>query len=153
VTKTNMSYLEDLVVGAQFTTNGRTITETDIVMFAGLSGDYSPMHTDEEWSRQNHPFGTRVAHGMLIASISYGLRVDVLDLLDVVGWMEVTRRFVAPVRAGDTITSHWTLREIRPSSSRPTTGVVVADIEVTNQDGTVVQAGHDVWLVNSRGAQ
>jgi acyl dehydratase len=145
-----MYYLEDLEVGRRIETAGRTITEADIVLFAGLSGDHSPMHIDEEWAREHHAFGGRVAHGMLIASATYPLRAPVVDYLDLVGWMEVVRRFRGPVRAGDTVRATWVIEEVRPSSSRPGTGVVRLGIEVRNQHGEVVQDGHDILLVNAR---
>jgi 3-hydroxybutyryl-CoA dehydratase len=148
----DMYYLEDLEIGRRVETAGRTITEADIVAFAGLSGDYSPMHVDEEWARKNHAFGGRVAHGMLIASVSYALRAPVVDYLNLVGWLEVVRRFGRPVRAGDTVRATWTIEEVRPSNSRPGTGVVRLAIEVRNQHGEVVQDGHDILLVNARGA-
>lgn len=147
----DMYYLEDLEIGRRIETAGRTITEADIVAFAGLSGDFSPMHVDEEWARTNHAFGGRVAHGMLIASVSYPLRAPVVDFLDLVGWLEAVRRFRRPVRAGDTIRATWIIEEVRPSTSRPGTGVVRLAIEVRNQSGDVVQDGHDVLLVNARG--
>ncbi|MFD5574484.1 MaoC family dehydratase [Streptomyces cadmiisoli] len=143
-------HLEDLLAGTTFGTAGRTVTEADIVTFAGLSGDYAPMHVDDAWSRANHPFGSRFAHGMLVASMSYALRTPMLDHLHVVAWLQTTRRFVAPVRPGDTVTATWTIAEARERASDHRTGVVTADIEVRNQDGVVVQQGSDVWLVERR---
>jgi acyl dehydratase len=148
----DMYYLEDLEVGRRIQSAGRTITEADIVAFAGLSGDFSPMHVDEEWARENHAFGGRVAHGMLIASVTYPLRAPVVDFLDLVGWLEAVRRFRSPVRAGDTVRVTWTIEEVRPSKSRPGTGVVKLGIEVRNQHGEVVQDGQDILLVNARSA-
>src|SRR5262249_60470917 len=117
--------------------------------FAGLSGAFSPMPVDEEWARKNHAFGGRVAHGMLIASVSYALRAPVVDFLDVVGWMEAVRRFRNPVRAGDTIRATWIIEEVRPSNSRLGTGVVRLGIEGRNQHGDVVQDRYDILLVNA----
>jgi acyl dehydratase len=147
----DMYYLEDLEIGRRIETSGRTITEADIVAFAGLSGDFSPMHVDEEWARKNHAFGGRVAHGMLVASATYALRAPVVDYLDLVGWLEAVRRFRKPVRAGDTVRATWVVEQVRPSNSRPGTGVVRLGIEVRNQHGDVVQEGYDVLLVNYRG--
>src|SRR5690242_21421744 len=65
-------YFEDFPVGAEHVTRGRTITEADIVNFAGLSGDFIELHTNEEYARQT-PFGRRIAHGALVFSISTGL--------------------------------------------------------------------------------
>jgi acyl dehydratase len=143
-------YLEDVQPGTTTKSWGRTITEADIVNFAGLSGDYNPLHVDEVWARENTPYGGRIAPGMLVTSISYALRADILDALSTVGWLEATRRFRNPVRPGDTVHAVWTVRETRPSKSRPGTGIVILDIEVLNQDGVVVQEGHDVVLVDRR---
>jgi acyl dehydratase len=148
----DMYYLEDLEVGRRIETAGRTITEADIVAFAGLSGDFSPMHVDEEWARANHAFGGRVAHGMLVTSVTYPLRAPVVDFLNLVGWLEAVRRFRSPVRPGDTVRATWIVEDVRPSNSRPGTGVVKLGIEVRNQHADVVQDGHDILLVNARNA-
>jgi 3-hydroxybutyryl-CoA dehydratase len=143
--------LEDLVVGTTTTSAARTITEADIVMFSGLSGDYSPLHTDDEWARANTEFGGRIAQGMLVASISYALRAEIVDSLSTIGWMEEKRQFVKPVFAGDTVHSVWTVKEVRPSKSRPEAGIAVLDIEVYNQNDEVVQIGYDVLMLHRRG--
>lgn len=150
MTTNDMYYLDDLIVGQQVPTAGRTITEADIVAFTGLSGDFHPMHIDEEWARQHHAFGGRVAQGMLIASVTYPLRASVIDNIDLVGWMEELRRFRAPVRAGDTVRALWTVEEVRESTSRPGTGIVRLGITVTNQHGDTVQDGYDILMVNKR---
>jgi 3-hydroxybutyryl-CoA dehydratase len=142
-----ISYLEDLEPGQRFLSGGRTMTEADIVAFAGISGDFSPLHTDEQWVRDHTPFTGRIAHGLLVLSVSSGLRTPGLDDLEVIAYLEETRAFVAPTYPGDTIRARWTVRELRRSGSRPTTGVVTVDVEVFKQDETVVQRGHDVWLV------
>jgi 3-hydroxybutyryl-CoA dehydratase len=147
---TDMYYLDDLTIGQQVPTAGRTITEADIIGFSGLSGDFHPMHIDEEWAREHHAFGGRVAQGMLIASITYPLRASVIDNIDLVGWMEELRRFRAPVRAGDTVRALWTVEEVRESASRPGTGIVRLGITVTNQRGDTVQDGYDILMVNKR---
>jgi acyl dehydratase len=66
-------YFEDFQVGQRFTTPARTVTEADIVHFAGVSGDYNPIHTDAEFTRST-PFGARIAHGLLVLSMLTGLR-------------------------------------------------------------------------------
>lgn len=144
------AYLEDLESGQEFVSGGRTMTEADIVAFAGISGDFSPLHTDEQWVRDNTPFDGRIAHGLLVLSASSGLRTPGLDDLEVIAYLEEARSFVAPTYPGDTIRARWTVRELRRSTSRPTMGVVTVDVEVFKQDETVVQRGHDVWLVAAR---
>lgn len=141
---------DDLHPGLNFTSAGRTITEADIVAFAGVSGDFSPLHTDEQWVREHTPFDGRIAHGLLVLSASSGLRTPGLDDLEVIAYLEAARAFVAPTYPGDTIRARWTVRGLRRSKSRPATGVVTVDVKVFKQDGSVVQRGHDVWLVAAR---
>jgi len=142
-------YLEDLPAGLEVTTARRTVTESDIVTFAGVSGDFNPLHTDESFVREHTPFRGRIAHGLLVLAIASGLRSE-LDHVQSVAFLEVRREFVAPTYPGDTIHARWTVEEARPSTSRPGTGVVRLRIEVMNQAGEVVQRGTDVWLVASR---
>ena len=143
-----MLYLEDVSVGDTFTTVARTVTETDIVSFACLSGDFNPLHMDHEWARRG-PFGRPIAHGLLSLSISSGLpsRLDQLALL---AFLEETRKFKGPVFPGDTIRCVYTVSEVIPSSSKPERGVVKLDVRLDNQRGESVQLGEDVLLVERR---
>jgi len=142
-------YLEDLPAGLEVTTARRTVTESDIVTFAGVSGDFNPLHTDESFVREHTPFRGRIAHGLLVLAIASGLRSE-LDRVQSVAFLEVRREFVAPTYPGDTIHARWTVEDARPSTSRPGTGVVRLRIEVMNQAGEVVQRGTDAWLVAAR---
>ncbi|MDF5758299.1 MaoC/PaaZ C-terminal domain-containing protein [Spongiactinospora sp. TRM90649] len=137
----------DLTAGETHVSAGRTVTEADIVSFAGLSGDFNPLHTDEQWAAANTPYGGRIAHGLLVLSISSGLRTPGIDELNVLGYLNVERAMVAPTRAGDTIRATQTIAGLRPSRSRPGSGVVTVEVTVADQDGTVVQRGTDVLLV------
>lgn len=143
-------YMDHLEPGTEFVSAGRTVTESDIVAFAGLSGDYNPLHTDEVWARAHTPFAGRIAHGALILSISEGLRTPGLDEVEVVAFLELTRSFVAPTYPGDTIHARWAVQDRRRSRSRPEAGVVTVSVQVVNQDNTVVQRGTDVYLVGVR---
>ena len=142
-------YLEDIEVGMEMTSARRTVTEADIVAFAGLSGDYNPLHTDEIFAREETPFRGRIAHGLLVLSIADGLR-NLFDDWAHLAWLEVQRRFVGPTYPGDTIHAVRSVEDVRPSTSRPGTGVVTVTIEVVKQDGEVVQRGRDVLLVSAR---
>jgi acyl dehydratase len=144
-------YLEDLQPGQQLRSAGRTITDADILAFAGVSGDFNELHMNEEWVKANTPFTGRVAHGLLVLGIASGLRTAVLDELYVIAYLNVERAFTAPTYAGDTISARWTVGEIRPSRSRPHAGIVRLDCEVAKSDGTVVQHGADVCLIGRRG--
>src|ERR1700719_1640995 len=97
-------YFEDFVLESATTSRGRTITEADIVNFAGLSGDFVELHMNEEFAKKG-PFGRRIAHGALIFSISTGLMIQMtVELEAIIAFYGVDRlRFIAPVFIGDTI--------------------------------------------------
>jgi 3-hydroxybutyryl-CoA dehydratase len=138
---------DQLSLGDTFLSTGRTITEADIVAFAGLSGDYNPLHTDAQWVAENTPFQGRIAHGLLVLAISSGLRTPGLDQLEILAFLDVRRAMKAPTYPGDTLRVHNTVAALRPSSSQQGSGVVTMSIEVTNQRGEVVQVGEDIYLV------
>lgn len=142
-------FFEDFEQGAAVTSRGRTITETDIVMFAGLTGDYIELHTNEEFARQTM-FGRRVAHGALVFSISIGLGTR-MNLLDdtVVAFAGIDRlRFVAPVFIGDTIKV--TKKVAERQEVGPKQGVVVFESRVLNQREELVLIYHDKMVVKRR---
>jgi 3-hydroxybutyryl-CoA dehydratase len=143
---------DDIKVGRRFSSLRRTITEADIVNFAGLSGDFNPLHTDEEWVRENTPFEGRIAHGLLSTSIASGLPSEYAYDWDIVAYLECSRRFQAPVYPGDTLQARYEVVDMRTSASRPDTGVVSLDVALVKQDETVVQSGKDVVLVARRNA-
>jgi acyl dehydratase len=142
-------YLEDIQDGQAWETARRTVTEADIVNFCGISGDFNALHTDERFIREETPFRERIAHGLLVLSMASGLKSDADDW-HVIAYLEEQRRFVAPVYAGDTISARWRVESVRRSRSRPGTGIVTLQVEVVNQDDTVVQTGTDVLLVGAR---
>ena len=143
-------YIEDFKAGQELTTAARTVTEADVVAFAGLSGDYNSLHTDAEYAKGTQ-FGQRIAHGMLAFSIATGLgvRTGVLDgtvlaFLGIEDW-----KFLKPVFIGDTIRLRWTVTEAR-LSSKPGSGVLKRRMEILNQRNEVVQTGTTAALVKSR---
>jgi 3-hydroxybutyryl-CoA dehydratase len=142
-------YFEQFEVGGQQVSQGRTITEADIVMFAGLSGDYTQLHTDEEFAHQT-PFGRRIAHGMLVLSIATGMAAQ-LGFLEgtVLAFRELSMKFSLPVFPGDTIHVKATCKETKPMP-RLGGGLVVFDVCVINQDGKIVQRGDWQVLVASK---
>jgi len=115
--KTLNQYFDDLEVGDFFISRSRTLTETDIVMFSGLSGDYSPHHTDAEFAKTG-PFGTIVAHGALTLAMATGLEFSLLGSADkIVGFYGMDRvRFVSPVPAGTTLHIYGTVQELTPKA-------------------------------------
>jgi acyl dehydratase len=145
-------YFEDMEVGRSWVSPRRTITEADVSAFAGLAGDFNPLHVDEVFAA-TVPFGRRVAHGALVLSIATGLRQQmpifrgsIRALLELRSW-----RFLRPVFFGDTVTTVTTVDSVR-ETSKPDQGVVVQRVEVVNQDGEVVQSGELVSLMVRREA-
>ncbi len=129
-------FLEDLEVGSAFETPRRTITEADVVAFAGLSGDYNPLHTDDEFAKSG-PFGRRIGHGVLTLAVLTGLW-DRLGLLagSVEAFYGIDRlRFTRPVFFGDTI--HATVKVVG-KKEREKNGLVAFSNEVVNQRGETV---------------
>ena len=143
-------YFEDFEVGKEITTSGRTITETDILQFAGISGDFNQIHVDAEYSRKSAA-GQRVAHGLLIASIASGLAVQtgflqdtVIYFREIVGW-----KFIKPVLIGDTIHVRIIVSELK-AFPKLGGGLVTLIFEVINQNRDVVNRGRFLVLVASR---
>lgn len=137
---------EDYRIGEQRITTGRTITEADIVLHAGQTGDLYPHHMDEEWCR-TQPFGRRIAHGTLVLSIAVGMTAgDINPRAMSYGYDRV--RFIRPVFLGDTIHTVATIREKRDDPKRPNHGIVAEGLEVRNQHGQTVLACEHLYLVD-----
>lgn len=142
-------YFEEFEVGLEITTAARTITETDIVNFAGLSGDFNFIHTDAEAAKAS-PFGRRVAHGMLVASIASGLAVQ-KGFIDgtTLAFRELTWKFTKPVFIGDTIYVLAKVTELKPMLKLGG-GLVTFETRVLNQSREVVHKGEWRMLIKSR---
>ncbi len=144
-------YYEDVEVGEEFISPTRTITETDVVNYAYLSGDWFELHTSEEWARSG-PFGQRVAHGLLGLSICDGLKHRIPDgefaALASLGW---TWDFRAPIFFGDTIHVRMRLRDKRLTKTQGR-GIFFLAVELLNQRGEIVQEGEHKLLVETRDA-
>ena len=130
-------YFDDFVVGEESSSAGRTITEADIVNFAGLTGDWYELHTNKEWAAKG-PFGQRIAHGALIFSIATALVLRVEPPSDaLMAFYGLDRlRFVKPVFIGDTI--HVRQKITETTVRNETSGVITALSEVINQHEQVV---------------
>ena len=138
-------YLEDLVVGETRRSGGRTITEADIVLHAGQTGDFYPHHMDAEWC-STQPFGLRIAHGTLILAVAVGMLADEINPVAMsYGYDRV--RFVKPVFIGDTITTEATIEGRRDHPRKVTHGFVDEACTVTNQHGDLVLAMTHIYLV------
>jgi acyl dehydratase len=143
-------YFEEFEVGRIFISSSRTITESDIVIFAGLSGDYNQIHTDAEFSKTT-PFGQRVAHGLLVTSIASGL-IAQSGLLEgtVIAFREINNwKFTKPTFIGDTIQVITEVVETKPLP-RLNGGAVVIDLDVKNQNDETVMKGKWTALMVSR---
>ena len=144
-------YFEEFSPGETFTTRGRTVTEADIVAFAGLSGDYNPLHTDKEFAR-NSPFGERIAHGLLGLSIQSGLSQG-LGITEgtTIAFLGLTWNFKGPILIGDTIHVVQGVQEMR-ETRKPDRGIVVFSVQVVNQKGEVVQEGSKTMMLRRKPA-
>ena len=143
-------YFEEFVAGQRIITAGRTITEADVVGFAGISGDYNQIHVDVDYS-QKAPFGQRVAHGLLVLSVVSGLAVQtgvmegtVLAFREINEW-----KFSKPVYFGDTIHAELDVRETKPLA-RLGGGSVLIEIAAKNQKNETVMKGMWTVLIASR---
>ena len=141
-------YFDDLAAAQSLVSSRITLTETHIVLFAGLTGDFNPLHMDEEAAREG-TFGRRIAHGMLAHSMSTGLRSSIDDWA-IIAFLETRRRFVAPVFAGDTLHYVAEIEDVRKSTSNPSRGIARVKLRLLNQSGEVVQEGEDVFAVTCR---
>ena len=140
-------YYEEFESGKRISTPGRTITEADIVNFAGVSGDYNSIHTDAAYSAASF-YQQRVAHGLLVLSVASGLAVR-SGLMEgtVLAWREINEwRFSQPVFIGDTVHVELEVKETRPMP-RLSAGMVVLGVQVINQDHKAVMKGSWSLLV------
>ncbi len=143
-------YWEDYEIGSSRTSSGRTITEADIVLHAGQTGDFYPHHMDAEWCK-TQAFGQRVAHGTLILSVGVGsLAGEINEVAFSYGYDKV--RFIAPVFIGDTITSRAEIVAKRDHAKKPNEfGIVDEQVSITNQQGETVVAFIHVYMVEKKG--
>jgi acyl dehydratase len=141
----SVQYFEDYVITDHRATSGRTITETDIVLHAGQTGDFYPHHMDEEWCKTQQ-FGRRIAHGTLIFSIAVGLTAGVINPAAMsYGYERI--RFIAPVFIGDTIRVIVSIADRRDHPKKGGHGIVVEHMEVRNQRQEIVLVCDHLLLV------
>lgn len=146
-------FLEDyeaLAPGHRWTSPGRTVGESDIMLFGGMTGDLHPLHTDAETARRGG-YGERIAHGYLTASLAAGLAYRIgLDEGSSYALLNINWTFRHPVHIGDTIRVHVELKSARPSRSHPGRGVVLRRYDVENQKREVVAVGEVAMLCDRR---
>jgi acyl dehydratase len=140
-------YWDEIAVGEEYESPGRTVTETDIVLFAGVSGDYNVLHTDAEFMKASS-FGERIAHGLLGLSIQAGLLTRAMPPYATLAFGALRWKFKAPIKIGDTIRVR--ARVTTKKETRPDRGLVVLHRTVLNQRDEVVQEGETDLIVERR---
>jgi len=144
-------YFDDVQVGQEWESLGRTVTEADIVNFAGLSGDFNPIHMDHEFAGRTN-FRKPIAHGLLILAMGSGLgmmfpAMRTLAFIAIKEW-----NFLLPVFIGDTIRVRARVLSIEPRS-RGRRGVITWERTIVNQEGKPVEQGISITLVEGRGGR
>lgn len=144
-------YFEEFNVGDTVTSAGRTITESDVVNFAALTGDWNAIHVDAEYAR-SQMFGERIAHGLLGLSVASGLATQ-LGFIEgtVIAFRGIEWTFSAPIKIGDTIRMRAEIAEKKPIP-RLGGGLVTFNVEVLNQRGETTQKGTWSMIVKAKPA-
>lgn len=140
-------FYEELEVGDEFTTPARTVTEADILMYAGLTGDYNPVHTDAEWCRENNIYKQRIGHGLLGLAYADGL-IFRLGLFDGTGLASLNWNwdFKGPILIGDTIRAA-TRITMKRETKKPGRGIINEHVTLMNQRGEVIGEGDHLNMI------
>jgi acyl dehydratase len=141
-------FFEDIEVGEEYVSPGRTVTEADIVIFAGLSGDYNVLHTDAEFMKSSI-FGERIAHGLLGLAIQAGLFTRATQPYATVAFLGLRWKFRGPIKIGDTIRVRAKVAA-KKETDKADRGVVTLERRIVNQRDEVVQEGETDLLVERR---
>ena len=141
-------YFDDIALGEEYESPGRTVTEADIVTFAGLSGDYNVLHTDAEFMRQSI-FGERIAHGLLGLAIQSGLLTRGMRPFATIAFLGLRWKFKGPIKIGDTIRLRAKV-VAKKEAEKPDRGLVTVQRTILNQREEVVQEGETDLLVERR---
>ena len=141
-------FFDDIEVGQEWESAGRTVTNADIVNFAGVSGDFNPIHMDHEFAKTT-PFRAPIAHGMLVWSMATGLGVYAPQMRTLAFMSVKELNFREPVFIGDTIRV-WCKVLAKEERSRGRRGVVTWERKILNQKGKIVQEAITVTLVEGR---
>jgi acyl dehydratase len=147
-------YFEDFTVGAKFVSPGRTVGEADIANFAGVSGDFQPLHTDAEYAKTT-PYGQRIAHGLLGTVMASGLvlrsELGLATQSTLLALLGLEWKYHLPILIGDTIHIESEVIATR-ETSKPDRGIVTFRRDVVNQRGEVVQVGTLPLMIRRRPA-
>jgi 3-hydroxybutyryl-CoA dehydratase len=144
-------FYEDLQVGEDYESPARTITEADIVNFSAISGDWSPVHTDEEYCKRTS-YKTRIAHGLLGLAAVEGLKQRIPAFADVryIASLYWNYKFTGPILIGDTIRIRVKIASKR-ETKKPDRGIVVEYVTMLNQRGEIVQEGEHGLMALRKG--
>ncbi len=145
-------FFDEFDLGQEWTSPARTITEADLMMFAGISGDFNPLHTDEEYAKKT-TFGGRIFHGPGVFAIATGLesRLGIKEGT-AIAFLGMTWNLKGAVRIGDTIHVHQKVAQLRPTT-KPGRGIVTFDVSVVNQLDEIVHDGQWVVMFKCEGFQ
>jgi acyl dehydratase len=143
-------FFDEIALGEEYESPGRTVTEADIVMFAGLSGDYNVLHTDAELMKRSI-FGERIAHGLLCLAIQSGLFTRATQAYATLAVVGLRWKFKAPVKIGDTIRLRAKVVG-RRDLSEPDRGLLTVQRTLLNQRDEVVQQGETDMIVEKKRA-
>ena len=141
-------YFEDIAIGEEYESPGRTVTETDIVLFAGLSGDYNVLHTDAEFMKGSI-FGERIAHGLLGLAIQSGLFTRATQPYATLAFVGLRWKFKGPIKIGDTIRVRARVGAKKELAGGDR-GLITVERAVVNQRDEVVQEGETDLMVERR---
>ncbi len=141
-------YFDEIQLGEEYESPGRTVTETDIVIFAGLSGDYNVLHTDAEFMKRSI-FGERIAHGLLGLAIQAGLFTRATQAYATLAFVGLRWKFKGPIKIGDTIRLKAKVLA-KKGAGKPDRGLVTVQRTVLNQRDEVVQEGETDLIVERK---
>jgi acyl dehydratase len=141
-------WFEDFAVGDRFKSPSRTLTDAHFLFFAGMTGDNHPIHYDEEYAKATR-FGHRLAHGLLLASLTAVGASTLAPLIEhsIVAFVEQSTRFLAPAFVGDTLRPE---HEVVALERKRSAGLVVLRVTLTNQRGETVLDGEHRYLIAYR---
>jgi len=134
-------YFDEFSVGQEFTTPARTITNADIINFSGVTGDFNPVHTDDEFAKAG-PFGERIAHGPMLVGMTFGLlsRINLFDGT-IIALRNIAWSFNGPVRIGDTVHVVATVKQCKAGTTHVDRGFAEFELDILNQNDECVQKG------------
>lgn len=143
-------YYEDFEIGEEHESPGRTITEADLVLYAGLSGDYNQLHTDEEYCKRIGVFGKRIVHGLFALTLVEGLksRLGHFESTSLAS-MEWKWRFLKPLFVDDTVRVKWKISAKR-ETRKPDRGIITEFVQLVNQNDEVIGEGDHLVMMQKR---